>query len=167
MREPFHTFRASFLRVFLWLSACVYATFLIIGLGVVVVHFVDTGTLFVPPRMLSNDLPDLIGFAALQIANVLVVTAAIIWALAIYVNADGMGYRNSLLRYREVEWSAVTSVRRFNLLGLTFLLVSAANVPSPIWLPLFLARPLQFQQAVWLYAGPDNPVTRDITRGPT
>jgi hypothetical protein len=59
-----------------------------------------------------------------------------------------------------VEWSSITAVRRFNLLGLEYLLVSSTQSSETLWVPLFLPDLNRFGQLVSKYAGTEHTFTQ-------
>jgi hypothetical protein len=98
---------------------------------------------------------------ALALIN-LVGTTIIFHSCIVYISSRGIKAYDSWVRYYFVEWSSITAVRRFNLLGLKYLLVSSTQSPKTLWVPLFLAELHRFRQLVSNYAGTEHTFTQNL-----
>jgi hypothetical protein len=78
----------------------------------------------------------------------------------VYISPKGIKSYDLWLRYHFVEWSSITAVTRFNLLGLEYLLVSSTQSSETLWVPLFLPDLNRFGQLVSKYTGKEHTFTQ-------
>lgn len=96
---------------------------------------------------------------AIALINVVGTTLLFNYCL-VYISPRGIKSHDGWLRYHFVEWSSITAVRRFNPLGLEYLLVSSTQSSEALWVPLFLPNLAQFGQLVSKYAGTEHTFTQ-------
>ncbi|NER50910.1 MAG: hypothetical protein F6J92_30415 [Symploca sp. SIO1A3] len=77
----------------------------------------------------------------------------------VVVSLTGIKVTDDWGKHYFVEWSSITTVRHYNLLGFRYLLVSSTQSPRTLWLPLFLANMLRFKRIVSEYAGAEHLLT--------
>jgi hypothetical protein len=142
--QPVHAFQSSFL------SACL----LFLGL----IPFSALIWLVVIAVWLGIKSHPLIAIALINVVG----TTIIFHYYIVYISPKGIKAYDFLGRYYFVEWSSITAVRRFNLLGLKYLLVSSTQSPKRLWVPLFLAELHRFGQLVSKYAGTEHIFTQNF-----
>jgi hypothetical protein len=142
--QPVHAFQNSFL------SACL----LFLGL----IPFSALIWLVVIAAGMGIKSHPLIVIALINV----VATAIIFHYCIVYISPRGIKAYDFWVRYYFVEWSSITAVRRFNLLGLKYLLVSSMQSPKTLWVPLFLAELHRFEQLVSKYAGTEHIFTQNL-----
>jgi hypothetical protein len=98
---------------------------------------------------------------AIALINV-VGTTIIFHYCVVYISPRGIKAYDFWVKYYFVEWSSITAVRPFNLLGLKYLLVSSTQSPKTLWVPLFLAELHRFRQLVSKYAGTEHTFTQNL-----
>ncbi|MBD1833312.1 hypothetical protein H6F61_11635 [Cyanobacteria bacterium FACHB-472] len=98
---------------------------------------------------------------AIALINV-VGTTIIFHYCVVYISPRGIKAYDFWVKYYFVEWSSITAVRPFNLLGLKYLLVSSTQSPKTLWVPLFLAERHRFRQLVSKYAGTEHTFTQNL-----
>jgi hypothetical protein len=98
---------------------------------------------------------------AIALINV-VGTTIIFHYCVVYISPRGIKAYDFWVKYYFVEWSSITAVRPFNLLGLKYLLVSSTQSPKTLWVPLFLAELHRFKQLVSKYAGTEHTFTQNL-----
>jgi hypothetical protein len=96
---------------------------------------------------------------AIVLINVVGTTLLFNYCL-VYISPRGIKSHDGWLRYHFAEWSSITAVRRFNLLGLEYLLVSSTQSSEALWVPLFLPDLARFGQLVSKYAGTEHTFTQ-------
>ncbi|HEY9832618.1 MAG TPA: hypothetical protein V6D26_18685 [Stenomitos sp.] len=98
---------------------------------------------------------------AIALINV-VGTTIIFHYCVVYISPRGIKAYDFWVKYYFVEWSSITAVRHFNLLGLKYLLVSSTQSPKTLWVPLSLAELNRFRQLVSKYAGTEHTFTQNL-----
>jgi hypothetical protein len=98
---------------------------------------------------------------AIALINV-VGTTIIFHYCVVYISPRGIKAYDFWVKYYFVEWSSITAVRPFNLLGLKYLLVSSTQSPKTLWVPLSLAERHRFGQLVSKYAGTEHTFTQNL-----
>ena len=76
----------------------------------------------------------------------------------VYVSPLGIRCFDFWGRYRNIAWPHIASVEPTSLLGLPYLKLHSPEENRPIWLPLFLRRPVEFWQLVLSWLPPDSPL---------
>ena len=141
--QPVHAFQNSFL----------YACFLFLGL----IPFSAIIWFVVIAVWLGIKSHPIIAIALINVVG----TAIIFHSFMVYISPRGIKAYDFWLRYHFVEWSSITTVRRFTYrLGLKYLLVSSTQSPKTLWVPLFLADRHRFGQLVSKYAGTEHTFTQ-------
>jgi hypothetical protein len=72
----------------------------------------------------------------------------------VYISPSGIRSYNSHGWYSHIAWSDITSVKKFNILGMQYLKVKKGK--SQIIVPLFLSNKQQFYEDIEKYAGEDS-----------
>ena len=142
--QPVHAFQSSFL----------YACFLFLGLIPlsVLIWFIVIAV------WLGIKSHPLIAIALINVVG----TTIIFHYCIVYISPRGIKAYDFWVTYYFVEWSSITAVRRFDLLGLKYLLVSSTQSPKTLWVPLFLAELHRFRQLVSKYAGTEHMFTQNL-----
>lgn len=91
-------------------------------------------------------------------------TIAIVLYFRVYISPTGINSYDLFGKYYFVEWSSITAVRLYNLLGFKSLLVSSTQSAKTLWVPLFLADRLRFIRLVSKYAGVEHLLTQRLQR---
>ena len=95
----------------------------------------------------------------------LALTALAVYGFPLYVAPSGIRCYNFWGLYRTVAWGDIESARPFDLLVLRYLVVQAQGGDT-IFVPLFLSNMQRFRESVKGYAGENNPLVRELEKGP-
>jgi hypothetical protein len=142
--QPIHAFQNSFL------SACFLFLCLIPSSALIWLVVIAAGMGIKSHPIIAIALINVVG------------TTIIFHYCIVYISHRGIKAYDFWVRYYFVEWSSITAVRRFNLLGLKYLLVSSTQSPKTLWVPLFLAELHRFGQLVSKYAGTEHTFTQNL-----
>jgi hypothetical protein len=152
-----HTFRIPFWRMYL--PAAVYAQFLYApGMWGAFYFLASARGASLDSRMIG---PYLIGSAAVA---VLLAPAFLVyvWRHRVTVTPDTFTCSNGFGGIPTVPWDSITGVKRLNVPGFPYLLVTSTKTRLKLWLPLFLGRFEEFTEKVEEYAGVDHPLYRAL-----
>jgi hypothetical protein len=97
----------------------------------------------------------------IALINVLLTTAIILY-FRVYISPAGIKSHNFWGKYYFVEWSSITAIKLYQILGFKYLLVSSTQAPKTLWVPLFLADMLRFRRLVCEYAGAEHLLTERL-----
>lgn len=81
------------------------------------------------------------------------------WRYKFSVAPEGLACYDFWCRPLRTNWDSIVQVRRFSMLGLTYLRLKNASGGKEVWLPLFVDRYGTLLEIVTLYAGESHPIS--------
>jgi hypothetical protein len=140
-------FRSSFYVLWRWTT--IFCSLL--GALVYGATWLDGNPLSFPPTML------------LAVGLGLVFALAVV-AFPVYVLDEGVRCYNFYGVYGTIRWDDAIHIRRTNLFGLRYAVVSAPETSVELWLPLYLSDMNGFIAAIQEHVSDDHPLVMELER---